>query len=101
MQLTDVVTTRRCALRIDPSDLDLTLERLLDKYLKHPQLDTLREERRITEDSEEILTGIQDLVYLSSDSGETDRHVRWSRVPARREILGRPGHAPSRAYDHR
>ena len=69
MQLTDVVTTRRCALRIDPSDLDLTLERLLDKYLKHPQLDTLREERCITEDSEEILTGIQDLVYLSSDSG--------------------------------
>ena len=69
MQLTDVVTTRRCALRIDPSDLDLTLERLLDKYLMHPQLDTLREERRITEDSEEILTGIQDLVYISSDSG--------------------------------
>ena len=69
MQLTDVVTTRRCVLRIDPSDLDLTLERLLDKYLKHPQLDTLREERRITEDSEEILTGIQDLVYISSDSG--------------------------------
>ncbi len=69
MQLTDAVTTRRCVLRIDPSDLDLTLERLLDKYLKHPQLDTLREERRITGDSEEILTGIQDLVYISSDSG--------------------------------
>ena len=69
MQLTDAVTTRRCALRIDPSDLDLTLERLLDKYLKHPQLDTLREERRITGDSEEILTGIQDLVYISSESG--------------------------------
>ena len=69
LQLTDLVTTRRCALRIDPSDLDLTLEPLLDKYLKRPPLDTLRQERRITADSEETLTAIQDLVYISSDSG--------------------------------
>ena len=69
LQLTDVVTTRRCVLRIDPFDLDLTLESLLDKYLKHPSLTSLREERRITEDSEETLTAIQDLVYISSDSG--------------------------------
>ncbi len=69
LQLTDVVTTRRCALRIDPIDLDLTLDRLLDKYLKHPQLETLRRERRIGADSEETLTSIQDLVYISSDSG--------------------------------
>ena len=69
LQLTDMITTRRCALRIDPSDLDLTLEPLLDKYLKHPQLETLRQERRIGADSEETLTAIQDLVYISSDSG--------------------------------
>ena len=69
LQLTDVVTTRRCALRIDPIDLDLTLDRLLDKYLKHPQLETLRRERRIGADSEETLTSIQDFVYISSDSG--------------------------------
>ena len=69
LQLTDLVTTRRCVLRIDPSDLDLTLEPLLDKYLKHPQLETLRQERRIGADSEETLTAIQDLVYISSDSG--------------------------------
>ena len=60
---------RRCALRIDSSDLDMMLEPLLDKYLKSPPLDTLRQERRITPDSEETLTDIQDLVYLSSDSG--------------------------------
>ena len=69
LQLTDLVTTRRCVLRIDPSDLDLTLEQLLDKYLKHPRLTSLREERRITGDSEETLTAIQDLVYISADSG--------------------------------
>ena len=69
LQLTDVVTTRRCALRIDPPDLDLTLEPLLDKYLKHPPLDTMRQEHRIAADSEETLTAIQDLVYISSDSG--------------------------------
>ena len=69
LQMTDVVTTRRCALRIDPSDLNLTLETLLHKYLKHPPLDTLRQERRIAADSEETLTAIQDLVYISSDSG--------------------------------
>ena len=59
LQFTDLVTTRRCALRIDPTDLDLTLEPLLDKYLRHPQLDILRLERRIAEDSEETLTAIQ------------------------------------------
>ena len=69
LQFTDLVTTRRCALRIDPTDLDLTLEPLLDKYLRHPKLDILRLERRIAEDSEETLTAIQDLVYISSDSG--------------------------------
>ena len=69
LQLTDLVTTRRCALRIDPADLDLTLDRILDKYVKCPSLAVLRQERRITEDSEETLTALQDLVYLSSDSG--------------------------------
>lgn len=69
LQLTDVVTTRRCALRIDPSDLDLTLDLLLDKYLKQPLLASLRRESRIGADSEETLTSIQDLVYISSDSG--------------------------------
>ena len=69
LQLTDLVTTRRCALRIDPPDVDLTLEQALEKYLKHPPLASLREERRITEDSEETLAAIQDLVYISSDSG--------------------------------
>ncbi len=69
LQLTDLLTTRRCALRIDPPDLDLTLDLLLDKYLKLPPLETLRRERRIAADSEETLTAIQDLVYISSDSG--------------------------------
>ena len=70
LQLTDLVTARKCAVRIDASDLELTLERMLDKYLKNPQTSALLDDRRITERSTETLAAIQDLVYLSSDSGQ-------------------------------
>lgn len=56
-------------MRIDQSDPSMTLEQLLDEYLKYPRPAAMRRERRITEDSEETLTAIQDLVYISSDSG--------------------------------
>ena len=50
--------------------LDLTLEILLGKIPQTPTTGrALRQERRITDDSEETLTAIQDLVYISSDSG--------------------------------
>ena len=70
LQMTDLVTARKCAVRIDASDLELTLERLLDKYIKNPQTSALLDDRRITERSAETLAAIQDLVYLSSDSGQ-------------------------------
>ena len=69
LQITDSVTTTRCALRIDPHDAGLPLGQLLDKYLKHPELERLRAEKRITEESAETLASIQDLVYVSSDDG--------------------------------
>ena len=93
LQLTDVVTTRRCALRIDPIDLDLTLEPLLDKYVKHPQLETLRQERRIGADSEETLTSIQDLVYISSDSGSLTDMFEGVEFLQDGRYLDDPGHS--------
>ena len=97
LQLTDLVSTRRCALRIDASDLDLTLERLLDKYLKHPPLHTMRQERRIGAGSEETLTAIQDYVYISSDTGSlTDMFegVEFLQDGRFLDVPDRPGAEP-------
>jgi len=69
LQITDSVTTRKCALRLDPRDALIPFERLLDKYLKNPQIDQLRRERRITSESAHSLLAIQDLVYVSDDNG--------------------------------
>ena len=69
LQVTDLVTTRRFAVRLDTGDAALTLERLLDRYLKSPPLPRLLSERRITNESADALSSVQDLVYVSSDEG--------------------------------
>ena len=69
LQTSDSVTGRRCAVRIDPGETDLPLDELLACYLKSPRLDRLMDEKRITADSAETLASLQDLVYLSADSG--------------------------------
>lgn len=69
LQLTDTVSGRRCAVRIDPEDSALPLGPLLERYLKEPDLPTLLADKRITDESAEILASVQDLVYISSDDG--------------------------------
>ena len=69
LQVTDSVTTRKCALRIDPQDARLPWERLLEIYLKNPSIEQLCKEGRITSESTENLLAIQDLVYVSDDDG--------------------------------
>ena len=69
LQLSDLVTTRRCALRLDSQDDGLPLGTLLDKYLKDPPLGELLHDRRITESSADTLASVQDLVYVSDDQG--------------------------------
>jgi len=69
LQITDLVTTRMAAVRIDPPDAELSVEGLLDKYLKNAPFKRLQEEGRVAGDSAETLASIQDLVYISSDSG--------------------------------
>lgn len=69
LQFSDLVSTRKCALRIAPEDASLTLGALLDKYLKHAPIQLLLKESRITQQSADALYAIQDLVYASSGSG--------------------------------
>lgn len=69
LQLTDSVTTRKYALRLDPSDAGLPWEQLLERCLKNPSIDRLLGENRITPESARSLSAIQDLVYVSDDAG--------------------------------
>lgn len=69
LQITDSVTARKCALRIDPRDARLPWERLIEIYLKNPPIEQLCKEGRITSESTENLLAIQDLVYISDDNG--------------------------------
>ncbi len=68
-QIVDSVTGKRCALRIDAADSDMSLAGLLNKYLKHCQIESLLGDGRITEGYAQSLQDIQDLVYISSDDG--------------------------------
>jgi hypothetical protein len=70
LQFSDLVSTRKCALRIAPEDASLALGALLEKYLKHAPIQRLLGESRITPQSAGTLYAIQDLVYTSDDSGQ-------------------------------
>jgi len=69
LQITDTVTGRRSAMRIDSEDAVLPLRDLLDRYLKRPDAEQLARGGRITDASAEMLASIQDLVYVSDDQG--------------------------------
>ena len=69
LQLTDAVTTRKFALRLDASDPCLPWEQLLGQCLKNPPIDRLLAENRITPESAQSLSAIQDLVYVSDNDG--------------------------------
>ena len=69
LQVTDLVSTRRFAVRVDEADAAADLRQLLERYLKHPPIERLLEERRITPAAAEMLASVQDLVYACSDDG--------------------------------
>ncbi len=69
LQITDVLTGRRFAVRIDEEHDRLPLVKLLERYLKEPALGRLQAERRITDESAEMLASVQDFVYMNSDDG--------------------------------
>ena len=69
LQLSDLVSTRKCAMRVDASEGGRTLGYLLDKYVKHAPIRDLVRDARITSNSADSLFAIQDLLYASSDKG--------------------------------
>ena len=95
LQLADLVSTRKCAMRIDSDEGDRTLGCLLDKYVKHAPIQDLLQEFRITANSADSLFAIQDLLYASSDNGQLldmfsgvafkqgDRLIEPEEAPAR------------------
>lgn len=93
LQISDVVTTRKCALRLDPQDTRLSWERLLEKYLKKPPIQQLREEQRITSESAQNLLAMQDLVYVSDDNGRLHDMFSGTAIKQGGRILD-PGATP-------
>ena len=70
LQLADLVTGRKCAIRVDPADSGLPLAKLLDKYLKHCPIQQLLEQGRITDESADTIKVLQDLAYITTDAGQ-------------------------------
>ena len=70
LQLSDLVSTRKCAMRIGADEVYRTLGCLLDKYVKHAPIQDLLRDSRITSNSADSLFALQDLLYASSDSGQ-------------------------------
>ncbi len=69
LQLHDTVSTRECSLRLEPRDVGLPLGKLLGCYVKHPSIQRLLAESRITASSADTLYALGDLVYASDDCG--------------------------------
>ena len=69
LQLTDRVTAKRCALRVEPQHAGWPLDRLLERYLRDCPLPGLLAAGRITPQSAENLRDIQDYVYAIADDG--------------------------------
>ena len=70
LQLSDLVSTRKCAMRIDAGDSRQTLDCLLYKYVKHAPIQDLLRTSRIIANSADSLFALQDLLYVSADSGQ-------------------------------
>ena len=69
LRVTDLVTGRFFAIRIEPDESALAIGQMLDRYVKGPDIEALLTERRITDDSVDALHTIQDYVYRCSDDG--------------------------------
>ena len=69
LQLTDSMTGRRCALRVDSQAARLPLSQLLRTYFQRCPVEQLLKDGRATNASLKTLGALQDLVYAVSDSG--------------------------------
>lgn len=70
LQLTDALTERRFATRIDHDDTSLPISTLLEKYVQRCPVEAYLAQNRITPASADALESIQENLYHLSDSGE-------------------------------
>jgi hypothetical protein len=70
LQITDSLTGRKVAIRIDPDDASLPVSEVLSKYFQRCPVDRFLGEKRLTPEGAETLQALQDLVYTMSDAGE-------------------------------
>jgi len=70
LQITDSLTGRKVAIRIEPHDASLPLFEVLSKYFQRCAVDRFLREKRLTPEGAETLQALQDLVYTMSDTGE-------------------------------
>ncbi|MCH7800474.1 MAG: hypothetical protein IIC24_02910 [Chloroflexi bacterium] len=70
LQLTDALTERRFATRIDPDDTSLSINNLMAKYVQKCPVEEYLAQNRMTPASADGLTSLQEHLYHLSDSGE-------------------------------
>ena len=70
LQLTDKLTGRRCAILLEPDDLELTTDETLDRFLRRCPISQYVFERRMSAESGESLRAIQDDYFFLSDEGQ-------------------------------
>jgi hypothetical protein len=80
VQMTDALTDRTCAIRIEPKDARLTLGALVDKYLRNCPVDALVEQQRMSASSAQSLLSLQDASYALTDAGQLTHPVPNSSI---------------------
>ena len=70
LQITDSLTGRRVAIRIEPGDVSLLVSEVLSRYFQRCAVDRFLGEKRLTPEGADTLQALQDLVYTMSDTGE-------------------------------
>ena len=70
LQFTDKLTGRRCAILLEPGDLELNIDATLDRFLRRCPISQYVHQRRMSAESGESLRAIQDDYFLLSDAGQ-------------------------------
>ena len=86
LQLTDSLTERRCALRVDPKAAQLPLTQILQTYLQCCPEQLLKDGHAPAASAETLRT-LQDLVYVVSDSGHLGNLVKGIAFKQRNRIV--------------
>ena len=94
LQITDSLTARKVALRIEADDASLPTSGILSKYLQRCPVDRFLREKRLTPEGAETLQVLQDLVYAMSDAGQLGG-LYPGVVFKQRGLIIEPGSAPT------